>query len=79
MLDICNIQEMESTEDLGKYLDVPTIHGRITKSTYQEVVQRVDRRLAGWKTKCLGRRITLLQLTIVAIPAYAMQTAKLPR
>ena len=34
------------TDDLGKYLGVPNITGRVTKSTFQEVVHRVGKRLA---------------------------------
>ena len=78
---VCEVLGMSSTEDLGRYLGVPTINGRITKATYRHVVERVERRLAGWKTKCLSLagRITLIQSTISSIPAYTMQTAKLPR
>jgi len=32
---------MENTNDLGKYLGVPTINGRITKSQYQYVMERL--------------------------------------
>jgi len=72
---------MTATEDLGKYLGVPTINGRITKATYKHVVEWVEKRLAGWKAKCqsLAGRITLIQSTLAAILAYTMQTATLPR
>jgi len=62
------------------YLGVPTITGRVTKGMFQNVITRVDNRLAGWKAKCLSLagRVTLIKSTITAIPAYAMQSACLP-
>ena len=56
---------MENTEDLGKHLRVPTINSRITKSQYQYVMERIDKRLAGWKAPCLSLvgRATLIQST----------------
>ena len=79
--EVCNILSMKQTDNLGRYLGVPTIHGRVTKNLFQNVVTRVDNRLAGWKTKCLSLagRITLIKSTITAIPAYVMQSARLPR
>ena len=79
--EICNTLEIGRTNDLGKYLGVPTINGRVTKATFQEVLNRVDRRLVGWKAKCLSLagRTTLIQATINAIPAYTMQSSRLPR
>ena len=72
---------MECTGDLGKYLGIPTINGRVNKATFQEVVQRVDNRLAGWKLKCLplAGRAALISSMISTIPAYVMQTAWLSR
>ena len=63
---VCNIMEMPQTEDLGRYLGAPTINGRVTKATYQSIIEKVDKRLAGWKTKCLSLagRATLIQATI---------------
>jgi len=48
---------------------------------FQTVITRVENQLAGWKAKCLSLagRITLIKSTISAIPAYAMQSAHLPR
>jgi len=78
---ICNVLGMEATTDLGKYLGVPTLHGRSTRAQFQYVLERIDNRLAGWKTSCLSLagRTTLIQSTIEAIPSYTMQTIKLPR
>ena len=78
--EVCGLLGITSTTDLGRYLGVPVIHGRVTTSTFQDVITRVDKRLAGWKTKCLSLagRTTLIQSTIAAIPAYVMQSAKLP-
>ncbi|KAJ8431324.1 hypothetical protein Cgig2_013540 [Carnegiea gigantea] len=47
----------------------------------RNVLARVDRKLAGWKAKCLFLvgRVTLIQATITAIPVYTMQTARIPR
>ena len=59
---ICNVLGMEAIEDLGKYLGVPTLHGRTTKAQHQYVLERIDKRLAGWKTSCssLAGRVTLI-------------------
>ncbi|CAL2276143.1 unnamed protein product [Prunus armeniaca] len=68
------------TASLGKYLGVPLIHTRVTKQTYQEVIAKVQKRLASWKSHTLSMagRITLLQSVTAAIPIYTMQTAKFP-
>ena len=34
------------TNDLGKYLGVPLIHGRITNQTYRDLVAKTQKRLA---------------------------------
>jgi len=65
--------EMPPTIAFGKYLGVPTLHGRVTKATYQELVSKIDRKLAGWKAKCVSLA------AIIAIPTYTMQTARVPR
>ena len=81
MNQISNVPSMPRTDDFGKYLGAPTINGKVTTATYQEVIERVDRKLASWKAKCLSLagRVTLIQATVTAIPAYTMQTEKIPR
>ncbi|KAL6208769.1 hypothetical protein ACLB2K_019714 [Fragaria x ananassa] len=68
------------TEDLGVYLGMPLIHSRVSASTYTSLVDKVQSRLASWKSKTLNMagRLTLIQSVTSSIPIYAMQTAKLP-
>ena len=51
---ISDIIGIPITEDLGKYLGVPTLSKRVTKAPFQHVVDRVDKRLSDWRTKCLS-------------------------
>ncbi|CAN0880875.1 Putative ribonuclease H protein At1g65750 [Linum grandiflorum] len=68
------------TQDLGKYLGVPSIHGRLRRGIYQDVLDRMDRKLSGWKVKSLSLagRVTLAQSILSAIPSFVMQTTVLP-
>ncbi|CAN1842100.1 Putative ribonuclease H protein At1g65750 [Linum perenne] len=68
------------TQDLGKYLGVPVLHGKTTLATNQHVIDEMDNKLAGWKAKSLslGGLVTLAHSVLSAIPAYAMQNSVLP-
>lgn len=68
------------TSDLGKYLGVPLIHKRITRNTYNYLLDKVSTRLASWKarTLSLAGRLTLIKSVTSSIPIYVMQTTKLP-
>ncbi|KAJ8444213.1 LOW QUALITY PROTEIN: hypothetical protein Cgig2_028094 [Carnegiea gigantea] len=68
-------------EDLGMYLGVSTLSQRVNKKTFRYVVERLEKRLAGWRTKCLSLagRVTLINSTLTTIPTYVMQTCRLPR
>ncbi|KAM5551745.1 hypothetical protein ABKV19_026542, partial [Rosa sericea] len=68
------------TSNLGKYLGVPLIHSKVTKRTYAPVLDKVQSRLAGWKSKMLNLagRITLIKAVTNSIPVYTMQTVRLP-
>ncbi|CAN1126705.1 Putative ribonuclease H protein At1g65750 [Linum perenne] len=68
------------TRDLGRYLGVPVLHGKITRNTYQPILDRLDSKLSGWKAESLSLagRVTLALSVLNAIPAYAMQTSVLP-
>lgn len=68
------------TDNLGKYLGVPSLHGRMSTSMYAPLIERIDGSLDGWKNKYLtlaGRHI-LAQSVLNTIPYYAMQTTYIP-
>ncbi|CAN1163128.1 Putative ribonuclease H protein At1g65750 [Linum perenne] len=66
-----------ATQDLGRYLGVPILHGRVTRATYGYILNWIDTKLAGWKAQnlSLAGRVTLASSVLNAILAYAMQTA----
>jgi len=59
---ISDIISIPVPEDLGKHLGVPTLSKEVTNTTFQHVIDRVDKRLTGWRTKCLllAGRVTLI-------------------
>ena len=68
------------TKNLGSYLGVPLIHGRVTNHTYSVVIEKVQYRLAAWKCNALSLagRVTLIKAVTSALPVYVMQFVKLP-
>lgn len=66
--------------DMGKYLGVPSFHGRLMKDTFAGILDRIRLKLAGWKANSLSfaGRYTLAQAVLSAIPYYTMQTTLLP-
>ncbi|CAN1837770.1 Putative ribonuclease H protein At1g65750 [Linum perenne] len=71
---------MQATQDLGRYLGVPIIHGRNSKNLYGYLVERIEKKLAGWKVKSLSfaGRVSLALSALNTIPSYTMQTSLLP-
>lgn len=68
------------TTDLGRYLGVPSVHGRVTTNMFAHLIGKIEVKLEGWKTRYLslaGIRI-LVQSVLSAIPFYSMQTSYLP-
>ncbi|CAL1375704.1 unnamed protein product [Linum trigynum] len=72
--------QIPMTQDLGKYLGVPVLHGRVTKHAYKYIIDRIDQRIAGWKAEdlSLAGRVTLAISVLNAIPSYVIQTSVLP-
>lgn len=67
------------TADLGKYLGVPLLQSILSKLHFNPIVEKVQRRLAGWKANVLNLagRATLVQLVTSTIPNYTMQTMEI--
>lgn len=68
------------TEDLGTYLGVPLFHSRVTKSTFQFLVDKVQHKLNGYDAKLLSLagRVALAKSVLLVIPRYFMQSTMIP-
>lgn len=60
-------------------LGIPLLQDKPTRK-FCYLVDKVNRRLAGWKLKTLSRvgRLLLIKSTLMAIPVYSMQTTAIP-
>ncbi|CAN1133103.1 Putative ribonuclease H protein At1g65750 [Linum perenne] len=61
-----------ATQNLGRYLGVPLLHGRITRNTYEFLLTRLDNKLTGWKANnlSLAGRVTFASSILNSIPSY---------
>ncbi|OMO52119.1 hypothetical protein COLO4_37408 [Corchorus olitorius] len=77
---VSSILGINSTNDLGKYLGIPLVHKKVGSALYRKLIDKVNSRLSGWKSKILNlaSRATLLSLVASSIPTYTMLTTKLP-
>lgn len=76
--EICARCQIPLTADLGKYLGVPLIHKRVSKTTYYHILEKVQDRLAGRKAEQLSMAGRTLLVQSSAIPVYTMQTTRIP-
>lgn len=69
------------TKVLEKYLGVRLIHHRCNRSMYEEVIDRFNKRMLGWKAKCLSLtgRVTIAKSILSSLPMYQMQFTKFPK
>ena len=72
--------EFNKTNNLGKYLGFPLKHKGRNRNEFQSVVDKVQAKLAGWKTKCLSPVgcLVLIKASITPITEYTMQCYYLP-
>jgi hypothetical protein len=65
----------------GNYLGLPAIVGADRSGTFQFLVDRICKRISGWKEKLLstGGKEVLSKAIAHAIPSYAMSVFKIPQ
>lgn len=66
--------------DLGNYLGIPLHHGRVNRSSYHFLEDKLKICLNKWKSNflSLAGQITLTKYVLNTIPVYYMQTNLLP-
>ncbi|XP_028056650.1 uncharacterized protein LOC114260679 [Camellia sinensis] len=80
-LSLSFYSDIPLTQNLGKYLGSPMIHGTVNRNMFRETLKKLKNRLSGWKARTfsLACRTTLIQYVTSAIPSYNMQTMEIPR
>ncbi|OMO67719.1 reverse transcriptase [Corchorus olitorius] len=51
---VSSILGIGTTNDLGKYLGIPLVHKKVGGALYRELINKVNTRLSGWKSKVLN-------------------------
>lgn len=79
--ELAQISGIEATTDLGIYLRDPIIHGQVKRSTYDNILIKMKKKLVKWKSKLLSLagRVTLAKSALTAMLSYIIQTTFLPR
>ncbi|CAL0299567.1 unnamed protein product [Lupinus luteus] len=79
-LKFSSLTTFQHTTNMGKYLGFPMLQGRVKKSEFTFLTDRIGNKLASWKSKLLGiaGRVTLAKSSIASIPIYSMQNNWIP-
>ncbi|XP_050290016.1 uncharacterized protein LOC126728194 [Quercus robur] len=64
----------------GKYLGLPSLVGKNKRSTFNDIKEKLGKKLSGWKEKMLSKvgKEILIKAVALAIPTYTMSCFKLP-
>ena len=76
-----SISAIRFTSSLGKYLGFPLIQGRVSKSIFAKLMDKINNHLASWKRKLLNRagRVCLANSVLASILVHLMQTLWFPK
>src|ERR1044072_8474192 len=73
--ELSNILGITRASNLGKYLGLPILKGRVTRDNFAPIIDKVNSRLASSKHKLLNRagNLCLAMSVVSSLPVYAMQ------
>ena len=79
--EISRVIRVTETKNLGKYFRIPLLSERVSRGSYQPLLDMVRSKLVGWKRKNLSfvGRATLVKLVLSALPIYSLQTSMVPQ
>ena len=63
-----------------KYLGLPSLVGKNKRNTFNDIKEKLGKKLAGWKEKLLSKagKEILIKAVALAIPTYTMSCFKIP-
>ncbi|XP_050211430.1 uncharacterized protein LOC126661619 [Mercurialis annua] len=77
---LANLLKVQNIGSESSYLGLPPFILRSKKTSFKDIIDKIERKLLGWKENLLsmaGKEI-LLKAVIAAIPVYSMMCFKLP-
>ena len=79
--EIQDISTIKFVADLGHYLGFPLVQGRVSRNVYNDVVDKVSKRLATWKGNILSimGRVQLVKSIIHGMLVYSFHVYLWPR
>jgi len=77
---LANIIRCQSSEFPSVYLGMPFFEGRIRASYWEVLINKIQRKLVGWKNKILSYagRLNLIKHTLLSILVYSALVFKIP-
>jgi hypothetical protein len=80
-VNLCQLLNLKKVSPTTKHLDLPLELNRAKSSSFQELIEKIQNRVAGWKTKLLSQaaRTTLISNVASSIPSYTMSSLILPK
>ncbi|KAJ8767776.1 hypothetical protein K2173_020716 [Erythroxylum novogranatense] len=77
---VCQILGVNEHDGHNSYLGMPSVIGRNKRQVFQYVVEKLTKRLQGWKAKLLSKtgKDVLLRTVAQAMPNYIMSLFQLP-
>lgn len=78
--ELSSILGITRASNLGKYIGLPILKGRVTRENFAPIIDKVNTRLASWKNKLLNRsaKLCLAKSVVSSLPIYAMEALSLP-
>lgn len=79
-MEISTLSKILEANDFEKYLGIQTMHNKSKKGNFENIIDRVNHRLQGWRSKYLFfiGCVTLAKATVDTIPRYIMQSTNIP-
>jgi len=79
--EILNHASYTQVNNIGRYLGANISPGRTVRGKFNNIFNKIQNRLSGWKQQCLSfaGRLTLSKSVLSFTPYYHMQYAKLPK
>jgi hypothetical protein len=75
--DLKEVSNICFEADLGHYIGFPLMKGRVSRDVYNDILDRVQKKLASWKGNLLNK-VSRACLVKSAIPLYTMQLHHIP-